>query len=36
MIEDPLDMKQKVEDVLRATENMENRAAKMDIDDLLK
>jgi hypothetical protein len=36
MIEDPLDMKQKVEDVLCATENMENRAAKMDIDDLLR
>jgi 18S rRNA (adenine1779-N6/adenine1780-N6)-dimethyltransferase len=36
MIEDPLDMKAKVEHILSATNNMENRAAKMDVDDLLK
>jgi nitroimidazol reductase NimA-like FMN-containing flavoprotein (pyridoxamine 5'-phosphate oxidase superfamily) len=35
MIEDPLNMKAKVEDVLKSTNNMENRAAKMDVDDLL-
>jgi hypothetical protein len=35
MVEDPLDIKKKVEDVLRATNNLENRAAKMDVDDLL-
>lgn len=28
-------MKAKVEEILRATENLENRAAKMDVDDLL-
>jgi 18S rRNA (adenine1779-N6/adenine1780-N6)-dimethyltransferase len=35
MIEDPLNMKEKVEQVLKQTENTENRAAKMDVDDLL-
>jgi 18S rRNA (adenine1779-N6/adenine1780-N6)-dimethyltransferase len=35
MIEDPLDIKAKVEEVLRSTDNLENRAAKMDVDDLL-
>jgi hypothetical protein len=35
MIEDSLDMKTKVEGILRATNNLENRAAKMDVDDLL-
>jgi hypothetical protein len=35
MVEDDLDIKKKVEDVLRATDNLENRAAKMDVDDLL-
>jgi 18S rRNA (adenine1779-N6/adenine1780-N6)-dimethyltransferase len=35
MIEDGLDMKAKVDEVLRSTDNLENRAAKMDVDDLL-
>ncbi|KAF9256199.1 rRNA adenine dimethylase [Marasmius fiardii PR-910] len=36
MVEDDLDMKVKVEKVLDETGNTENRAAKMDVDDLLK
>ncbi|KAJ3879297.1 S-adenosyl-L-methionine-dependent methyltransferase [Lentinula edodes] len=36
MVEDEVDMKAKVEEVLEQTGNMENRAAKMDVDDLLK
>jgi len=36
MIEDDVDMKAKVEKVLDDTDNTENRAAKMDVDDLLK
>lgn len=36
MIEDNVNMKAKVEKVLEDTGNAENRAAKMDVDDLLK
>ncbi|KAJ3818691.1 S-adenosyl-L-methionine-dependent methyltransferase [Lentinula raphanica] len=36
MVEDDVDMKAKVEKVLEETGNTENRAAKMDVDDLLK
>ncbi|KAJ7145798.1 rRNA adenine dimethylase [Mycena epipterygia] len=36
MIEDNVNMKAKIEQVLLDTGNSENRAAKMDIDDLLK
>lgn len=36
VVEDNVDMKAKIEKVLNDTENYENRAAKMDIDDLLK
>lgn len=36
IIEDNVDMKAKIEKVLDETENTENRAAKMDIDDLLR
>ncbi|KAF7974394.1 hypothetical protein HWV62_38250 [Athelia sp. TMB] len=36
IIEDNVDMKAKIEKVLDDTENSENRAAKMDVDDLLK
>ncbi|KAI3608017.1 rrna (adenine--)-dimethyltransferase [Moniliophthora roreri] len=36
MVEDDLSMKIKVEKVLGETGNTENRAAKMDVDDLLK
>ncbi|KIY69559.1 rRNA adenine dimethylase [Cylindrobasidium torrendii FP15055 ss-10] len=36
IVEDNVDMKAKVEAVLDETENTENRAAKMDVDDLLK
>lgn len=36
MIEDNVDMKAKIEKVLSDTENSDNRAAKMDVDDLLK
>ncbi|KAJ7657882.1 S-adenosyl-L-methionine-dependent methyltransferase [Mycena polygramma] len=36
MIEDNVNMKAKIEQVLTDTGNSENRAAKMDVDDLLK
>lgn len=36
MIEDEVNFKAKVENVLEDTGNSENRAAKMDVDDLLK
>ncbi|KAJ7880249.1 S-adenosyl-L-methionine-dependent methyltransferase [Mycena olivaceomarginata] len=36
MVEDNVDMKAKIEQVLLDTGNSENRAAKMDVDDLLK
>jgi len=36
MIEENVNMKSKVEVVLDETENTENRAAKMSVDDLLK
>lgn len=36
MVENEVDMKAKVEEVLEQTGNTENRAAKMDVDDLLK
>lgn len=36
MIEDDMDIKKKVEEVLQETTYGESRAAKMDIDDLLK
>ncbi|PBK95620.1 rRNA adenine dimethylase [Armillaria gallica] len=36
IIEDDVDMKAKIEGVLEETGNTENRAAKMDVDDLLK
>ncbi|PBK73660.1 probable rRNA (adenine-N6,N6-)-dimethyltransferase [Armillaria ostoyae] len=36
IIEDNVDMKAKIEGVLEETGNTENRAAKMDVDDLLK
>jgi len=36
MIEENVHMKSKVEAVLDETENTENRAAKMSVDDLLK
>ncbi|KAJ3983551.1 S-adenosyl-L-methionine-dependent methyltransferase [Lentinula detonsa] len=36
MVEDDVDMKAKVEKILEETGNAENRAAKMDVDDLLK
>ncbi|KAK0476661.1 S-adenosyl-L-methionine-dependent methyltransferase [Armillaria novae-zelandiae] len=36
IIEDNVDMKAKIEAVLEETGNTENRAAKMDVDDLLK
>lgn len=36
MVEDDVDMKAKIEKVLTDTDNSENRAAKMDVDDLLK
>lgn len=36
MVEDDVDMKAKIEQVLLDTGNSENRAAKMDVDDLLK
>lgn len=36
MIEDNVDMKAKIEEVLDETGNTENRAAKMTVDDLLK
>lgn len=36
MIEDNVNMKAKIEQVLLDTGNSENRAAKMDVDDLLK
>ncbi|KAI5119286.1 hypothetical protein M0805_008065 [Coniferiporia weirii] len=36
MITDDIDMKTRIEKVLEETENTENRAAKMDVDDLLK
>ncbi|KAJ4001160.1 S-adenosyl-L-methionine-dependent methyltransferase [Lentinula boryana] len=36
MVEDDVDMKAKVEKILEETGNTENRAAKMDVDDLLK
>ncbi|KAF8196656.1 S-adenosyl-L-methionine-dependent methyltransferase [Mycena galopus ATCC 62051] len=36
MVEDNVDMKAKIEQVLTDTGNSENRAAKMDVDDLLK
>lgn len=36
MIEDNVDMKAKIEKILEDTGNSENRAAKMDVDDLLK
>ncbi|KAK0505018.1 S-adenosyl-L-methionine-dependent methyltransferase [Armillaria luteobubalina] len=36
IIEDNVDMKAKIEAVLKETGNTENRAAKMDVDDLLK
>jgi 18S rRNA (adenine1779-N6/adenine1780-N6)-dimethyltransferase len=36
MIEDDVDMKAKIEKVLEGTGNTENRAAKMNVDDLLK
>lgn len=36
MIEDDVNIKKKVEEVLQETGFSESRAAKMDIDDLLK
>lgn len=36
MIEDDVDMKARIEKVLDDTGNSENRASKMDVDDLLK
>ncbi|KAK1216737.1 Dimethyladenosine transferase [Marasmius sp. AFHP31] len=36
MVEDELNMAEKIEKVLDETGNTENRAAKMDVDDLLK
>ncbi|KAE9409043.1 S-adenosyl-L-methionine-dependent methyltransferase [Gymnopus androsaceus JB14] len=36
IIEDDVNMKAKVEKILDDTGNLENRAAKMDVDDLLK
>ncbi|KAK0242033.1 S-adenosyl-L-methionine-dependent methyltransferase [Armillaria nabsnona] len=36
IIEDNVDMKAKIEGVLEETGNTENRAAKMDVDDLLR
>jgi hypothetical protein len=36
MVDDSVDMKAKIEKVLKETGNTENRAAKMDVDDLLK
>lgn len=36
MIEDEVNIKAKVENVLEDTGNSENRAAKMGVDDLLK
>ncbi|KAL0568275.1 Dimethyladenosine transferase [Marasmius crinis-equi] len=36
MVEDDLNMTEKIETVLEETGNTENRAAKMDVDDLLK
>lgn len=36
MIDDDFDIKKKVEDVLTETGFSEQRAAKMDVDDLLK
>ncbi|KAG7446511.1 rRNA adenine dimethylase [Guyanagaster necrorhizus] len=36
IIEDNVDMKAKIDTVLEETGNTENRAAKMDVDDLLK
>lgn len=36
MITDDMDMKSRIEKVLDDTGNTENRAAKMDVDDLLK
>ncbi|KAJ4481151.1 S-adenosyl-L-methionine-dependent methyltransferase [Lentinula aciculospora] len=36
MVEDSVDMKVEIEKVLEETGNAENRAAKMDVDDLLK
>ncbi|KAK7470326.1 Dimethyladenosine transferase [Stygiomarasmius scandens] len=36
MVDDTVDMKLKIEKVLEETGNAENRAAKMDVDDLLK
>ncbi|EEB94105.1 hypothetical protein MPER_07142 [Moniliophthora perniciosa FA553] len=36
MVEDDLSMKAKIEKVLEETGDTENRAAKMDVDDLLK
>lgn len=36
MITDDMDMKARIEKVLEDTGNTENRAAKMDVDDLLK
>lgn len=36
MVEDNVDMKAKIEEVLEHTGNTENRAAKMSVDHLLK
>ena len=36
MVTDDLDMKARIEKVLDETGNTENRAAKMDVDDILK
>ena len=36
MVTDDLTMKARVEQVLNETGNTENRAAKMDVDDILK
>lgn len=36
MVEDDVDMKAKIEKILIETNNSENRAAKMDVNDLLR
>ena len=36
MVTDDMTMKARIERVLSDTENSENRAAKMDLDDILK
>ena len=36
MIEDTLDIKQKIMDVLQSVKMAESRASKLDIDDYLK